>query len=91
MSGTSQATPLVSGTAAVYWNINRDATPLEIKDTITSTCTRNKLAISAAVPSNLADNPPNCLLFVDNGPMSVDEVTLPYFVLHSVPSSEVEG
>ena len=89
-SGTSQATPLVSGTAAVYWNINRDATPLEIKDTITSTCTRSRLAISAAVPSNFVDSTPNCLLFVDNGPMSVDEVTLPYFVLHSVPSSEVE-
>ena len=82
MSGTSQATPLVSGAAAIYWNMNRNATPLEIKDTIISTCTHNKLVISAEV---LADQTPNCLLFIKSK-LSFDK----YYVFHAVPSLEVK-
>ena len=90
LSGTSQATPLVSGVAAVYWNIKRNATALQIKDMITSTCTRNKLRIRETVPSDSVDDTPNCLLFVNNRLISVHEGNLPYFVFHSVPLSEVE-
>jgi len=82
-SGTSQATPLVSGAAAIYWNIKRDASPLDIKDTLTSTCTRDKLKINEAVPQDFRDQSPNCLLFIEND-------NKPYEVFHSVPSSEVE-
>ena len=91
-SGTSQATPIVSGAAAVYWNINRAATPLEIKDTIISTCTRDKLRINEVVPSSFQDQTPNCLLFIDNQVTSthVDMDNLPYQIIHSVPSSMVE-
>ena len=91
MSGTSQAAPLVSGAAAVYWNMNRDAKPLEIKDKIISTCTHDKLDISAEI---LADQTPNCLLFIDNQ-VTTTHVHMSagnssYQIFHSVPSSMVE-
>ena len=88
MSGTSQAAPIVSGAAAVYWNMNRTATPLGIKDIITSTCTRNHLRISTAVPSAFADQSPNCLLHMVST-RAGSEDNLPYHVFHSVPSTEV--
>ena len=90
MSGTSQASPIVSGAAAVYWNMNKTATPLDIKDMITSTCTRNHLRISAAVPSSFADKTPNCLLHITvvSTHASIDD-NLPYHVFHSVSSTEV--
>ena len=90
MSGTSQASPIFSGAAALYWNMNKAATPLEIKDTITSTCTRNHLRISTAVPSAFADQSPNCLLHMEflSTPLDSDNNSL-YFIYHSVPSSDV--
>ena len=91
-SGTSQATPIVSGAAAVYWNMNRAATPLEIKDMIISNCTRDKLRINGVVPGSFQDQTPNCLLFIDNQVITthVDMDNLPYQIIHSVPSSMVE-
>ena len=91
-SGTSQATPIVSGAAAVYWNMNKIATPLDIKDKITSTCSRDHLRINGAVPPSFADQTPNCLLFIDNPvtPIHVDMDNLPYHILYSIPSSMVE-
>ena len=83
LSGTSQAAPLVSGAAAVYWNMNRGATPLDIKNMIISTCTHDKLDINAEVPSSFADQTPNCLLFIDN-PVSISKI------FHSVPLSMVK-
>ena len=83
MSGTSQATPLVSGAAAIYWNMNRNATPLEIKNKIISTCTHDRLDINADVEPSFADQTPNCLLFIDN-PVSIRKI------FHSVPLSMVE-
>ena len=89
MTGTSQASPIVSGAAAVYWNMNRTATPLEVKDMIISTCTRDKLRINAVVPGSFQDQTPNCLLFIDNQVTSTQD-NLPYHVFHSIPSSMVE-
>ena len=89
MSGTSQATPIVSGAAAVYWNMNSTATPLEVKDTITSTCTHNQLRISAAVPSSFADQSPNCLLYMAASTHSDSDNNSLFYIYHSVPSSEV--
>ena len=90
MSGTSQAAPIVSGAAAIYWNMNKTATPLEIKDTITSTCTRDHLRISTAVPSAFAEQSPNCLLHMEfiSTPSGSDNNSL-HYIYHSVPSSEV--
>ena len=91
-TGTSQATPIVSGAAAVYWNMNKTATPLDIKDMITSTCTRDHLRINGAVPPSFVDQTPNCLLFIDNQVTSVqvDMDNLTYHVFYSIPSSMVE-
>jgi len=93
-SGTSQATPLVSGAAAIYWNIKINATPVEIKNIITSTCTRNKLKIKTAIPSSFADQSPNCLLHLENKATSIragsDIINPPYHVFHSVSSSELK-
>ena len=89
MSGTSQATPIVSGAAAVYWNMDKTATPLDIKDTITSTCTHHHLRINGAVSPSFADQTPNCLLFIGNpvNPIYVDRDNLPYHIFYSIPSS----
>ena len=90
LSGTSQASPIVSGAAAVYWNMNRTVTPLEIKDTITSTCSRDHLKISIAVPSSFVDQTSNCLLFITSTLATEHKDNLPYYVFHSVPSTQVE-
>ena len=90
LSGTSQATPIVSGAAAVYWNMNKTATPLDIKDTITSTCTRDYLKISIAVPSSFADQTSNCLLFINSTLATEHKDNLPYYVFHSVPLTQVD-
>ena len=87
-SGTSQATPMVSGAAAIHWSVNRDANPLDIKDIITSTCTQNRLKINTVVPSNFQADTPNCLLFIDNGVSSTNGV--PDQVFYSVVSASVK-
>ena len=91
MSGTSQATPLVSGAAAIYWNMNRNASPLEIKNTIISTCTHDELVISTEA---LADQTPNCLLFINNRVSTThanrSAGNSSYQIFHSVPLSMVE-
>ena len=89
LSGTSQATPIVSGAAAVYWNMSKTATPLDIKDMITSTCTHDQLRITTAVPPSFVDQTPNCLLFIDNS-ITPTYNNLPYHVFYSIPSSMVE-
>ena len=61
-SGTSFAAPLVSGAAAIYWNVKKMATPVEVKDAIISTCAQNRLRISGAVPVRFQEQTPNCLL-----------------------------
>ena len=88
MSGTSQATPLVSGAAAIHWSINTGAKALDIKDTITSTCTQNKLKINAVVPRSFQQDTPNCLLFIDNEISSTNGV--PDQVFYSVSPASVK-
>ena len=72
--------------------MNKTATPLDIKDMITSTCTRDRLKINEAVPSSFADQTPNCLLFIDNQVTTtqIDMDNLTYHVFYSIPSSMVE-
>ena len=93
-SGTSQAAPLVSGAAAIYWNMKGDAKPLDIKNTITSTCTRDKLKISAVVPNGFQQQTPNCLLFIGNRAnfthRDMNNSNVPYQIFYSVPPSLVE-
>ena len=82
-SGTSQATPIVSGAAAVYWSINSDATPQDIRDDLISTCTRDRLQMDV-VPSSFRDKSPNCLLRINKN----YHQPKPYQVYYSVPSTE---
>ena len=91
-SGTSQATPIVSGAAAIYWNMNKTATSTDIKNMIISTCTRDHLRINGAIPSSFVDQTPNCLLFIENQVTytQVDMNNLTYHVFYSIPSSNVE-
>ena len=63
-SGTSQAAPLVSGAATIYWSVNKTAIPLEVKDAIISNCTRDRLNIDAVVPPSFQGQSPNSLLYI---------------------------
>ena len=69
LDGTSQATPLVSGAAAVYWNMlpdNADAN--QVKKTILNTCSKGKLKIAKSVPSSFIQQTKNCLLHIQSTP-----------------------
>ncbi|XP_065906912.1 extracellular serine proteinase-like isoform X2 [Dysidea avara] len=63
-SGTSMATPLVSGVAAIYWNRNRRAGPRQLKNVIIKSCTRNRLNFNEIKSQNLRRQTPNCLLYI---------------------------
>ncbi|XP_065908158.1 extracellular serine proteinase-like [Dysidea avara] len=65
-SGTSQATPLVSGVAAIYWNEDRWATPQQIKDDIISSCTLFRLNLYEIESFILRFETSNCLLNVNS-------------------------
>jgi len=62
--GTSQATPLVSGAAAIYWNNNRGATPQQLKNDIIFSCTFFRLNLDEIESFILRLQTPNCLLNV---------------------------
>jgi len=89
-SGTSQATPLVSGAAAVYWSINSDATAQDIRDDLISTCSRDKLRINQVVPSSFRDASPNCLLHIDSNYLQPQQPK-PYQVFHSVSPPQLQS
>ena len=55
---------------------------------ITSTCSRDHLRINGAVPTSFADQTSNCLLHMMSTRASSDD-NLPYYVFHSLPSTEV--
>ena len=89
-SGTSQATPLVSGAAAVYWSMNTKASVLEIRDVVISTCTRDRLNIDGVVPPDFEGQSPNCLLYIDPHHVLNSTEMKQYEVFHSIPSTELE-
>ena len=89
-SGTSQATPLVSGAAAIYWSINSDATAQDIRDGLISTCTRDKLRINQAVPLSFQDTSPNCLLHINPDYLQPQEPQ-PYQVFYSVSPTQLQS
>ena len=85
LDGTSQATPLVSGAAAVYWNMlpgNPDAS--EVKNALLNTCSRGRLNIAASVPSPFNQNTINCLLHIQDIRQPAQKV------YHSVSFDEME-
>ena len=89
LSGTSQATPLVSGAAAVYWSANSMANVQEIKDIVISTCARDRLNIDGDVPPDFRGQSPNCLLHIDSHHIVSSTEMKAYEVFHSVPSTHL--
>ena len=51
MSGTSQATPIVSGAAAIVWTANMSLTQAEVKKQLIAQSTRNVLDFTSLAPS----------------------------------------
>ena len=75
--GASLSPPIVSGAAAVYWNMLPDnATAKEVKDFLLDTCTKGKI-------SDIPLNPKNCLLHVTKLPSQK--------VFHAVKFEAIEG
>ena len=80
----------MSGVAAIYWSANTEASPLEIKDVVLSTCTRDRLNIDGVVPPSFQGQSPNCLLYVDpHRIIDPPEMEL-YKVFHSVLAAKLE-
>ena len=76
-NGTSLSAPIVSGAAAVYWNMLPDsATATQVKDLLLDTCTKGKIS---GIPSNTN----NCLLHVTKLP--------PQKTFHVVKFEAIEG
>lgn len=89
MDGTSQATPLVSGAAAVYWNtLSDNANASDVKNTLLSTCSKGQLNIAASVPSPFNKQTINCLLYIQNKPPRIPSPSQK--VYHNVSFDEIE-
>ena len=84
-SGTSFAAPLVSGAAAIYWNVNKMATPVEVKDAVISTCTHDRLNINGVVPQRFQEQTPNCLLNIQMIKDSENMENKAYKVFYLIP------
>ena len=63
LSGTSMATPKVSGIAAIHFEKDPDLTPDEMKEKITSTATPDVLDFTS-IPSSHRSSTPNLLLYI---------------------------
>ena len=73
-TGTSMATPLVSGAVAILLQQQSSLTPAEIKRKLTDMCCRNILDFTDLLPS-LRSTTPNCLLNV-NAAESCSDTTI---------------
>jgi len=70
--GTSQAAPIVSGAAAIYWNMLSDsANATHVKDILLNSCNKGKLDIAGFVPRSLVQQTTNCLLYIKSPPQRV--------------------
>ena len=70
--GTSQAAPIVSGAAAIYWNMLSDnVNATQVKEVLLDSCTKGKLDIAGFVPSPYAQQTTNCFLFIKSPPQKV--------------------
>ena len=75
--GTSLSTAIVSGAAAVYWNMLPDSTTgTQVKDLLLDTCTKGKI-------SDIPSNTNNCLLHVTKLP--------PQKIFHVVKFEAIEA
>lgn len=92
LDGTSQATPLVSGAAAVYWSMLTDnANASDVKNTLLNTCSRGKLNIAASVPSAFRQQTVNCLLHIKKIKLPKKTLLPPaQKVYHNVSSGKLE-
>ena len=63
-SGTSMATPLVSGVIALYLQQQPLVTPFEIAEKLSEDCLMNVLNFNN-LPISLQDTSPNCLLYIN--------------------------
>lgn len=72
MSGTSQATPIISGLAALYLSVYPDCTPEEFRRALllssTDTCTSNSSVVTGAVYTYPVVNALNLLRFPNTTP-----------------------
>ena len=64
-SGTSMATPLVSGAIALYLQEQPLLTPSQIKQKLNEDCLKNVLNFNG-LPISLQDTSPNCLLHINS-------------------------
>ncbi|WP_026424646.1 S8 family peptidase [Actinokineospora inagensis] len=82
MSGTSMATPHVTGSAALYLSANPSATPQQVRDALVNNATSGKVTDTKGSPNKLLNigfigggdpNPPGDCAAATNG----DDVTIP--------------
>ena len=79
--GTSLSAPIVSGAAAVYWNMLPDsATGTQVKHLLLDTCTKGKIS---DIPSAFNSVTSNCLLHVTKLPSQK--------IFHAVKFEAIEG
>jgi len=90
--GTSQAAPLVSGAAAVYWNVLPGVNATAVKEFLLDTCVKEKLNFALFMPFAMVKQTKNCLLHLitTTTSRSIDETKTFQRVFHDVESKDAE-